>query len=76
LPSASGEGAVILVFADETRESWDGLEARLREGLGDDKLMVLEANIGSAARTRMMKRFREQRGHRVLLASDVATRGI
>jgi len=76
LPSASGEGAVILVFADETRESWDGLEARLREGLGDDKLMVLEANIGSAARTRMMKRFREQRGHRVLLASDVATRGL
>ena len=37
---------------------------------------VLEAALGSAARTRIMQRFRQQAGPRVLLASDVATRGL
>ena len=39
-------------------------------------LQVLEAALGSAARTRIMQRFRQQAGPRVLLASDVATRGL
>jgi hypothetical protein len=64
-----GAAAVVLVFADETKESWNGLEAYLREALGDQCFMVLEANLGSSGRTRIMQRFRHQIGHRVLLAS-------
>ncbi len=65
--------AVVLVFADETKESWNGLEAHLRESLGDECFMVLEANLGSSGRTRIMQRFRQQIGHRVLLASVLHT---
>lgn len=36
----AGADAVVLVFADETRESWDALEASLRSALGEQSFMV------------------------------------
>jgi ATP-dependent RNA helicase DeaD len=52
------------------------VEETLRDGLGAQTFLSLETNLGASARTKVLQCFREQEGQRVLLASDLAARGV
>mmetsp|Transcript_6200 Transcript_6200/g.12072 ORF Transcript_6200/g.12072 Transcript_6200/m.12072 type:complete len:323 (+) Transcript_6200:61-1029(+) len=65
---------VVLVFADPTRPAWPTLLKALEEEVGADRLMVLEGP--AAKRVRSMARFREQEGRKLMVASDLAARGV
>jgi superfamily II DNA/RNA helicase len=74
---AHEEETVALVFADDKRDSFGALLATLEARLGEEwAVLALQSAMGSAQRTRVMRAFREAPAPRVLLASDVASRGL
>ena len=58
-----GADAVVLVFADETRESWDALEASLRSALAEPSFMVSAHATAHAAQTRDPRNHGREHAH-------------